>query len=195
MFISVIKHVCDRPPNSLNNITPRTNSTPSFVSIDRNVWCTPAHVNSFLCPHHVEAVRMNRTEIPSGLPVLVSCRATKGFQLLRDTFAGKNLITFSQLGQRLQNLSLILPAKVSRSSWNPGSLGEKNKEKYYDNGCYMERLNQLNQLNQSSSGGCVRSIGRMRKVQGPSLINWRLSWSRLRIHLVWWVSRRLVVRK
>ena len=43
---------------------------------------------------------------------------------LRDTFAGKILTTFSQLGQGLQNLSLILPAKVSRGySGFPGNIG------------------------------------------------------------------------
>ena len=34
---------------------------------------------------------------------------------LRDTFAGKILTTFSQLGRGPKILSLILPAKVSRN--------------------------------------------------------------------------------
>ena len=39
-----------------------------------------------------------------------------GFQLLRDTFAGKILITFSEIFFAPQKSEKILPAKVSRSS-------------------------------------------------------------------------------
>jgi hypothetical protein len=81
---------------------------PSFEKVVRFL---PAKV-SRRCPYQVIILG---TQLKVYIRTCVRIKIATWYGHLRDTFAGKNLTTFSKLGQGRSKLNLILPAKVSRN--------------------------------------------------------------------------------